>query len=193
VVHPGGAAAHPRGVDVREEIIARDEDFTVEFKSTARWDLRESRRSKVMVDAIVKTVAGTLLINALGHTPVTRTRARIAIVEGKEVCRVDVAARTGPVWAKTSKAERALVARLNNSTRPIPEDEVDAYIAEALVSALPPSPTTGSCSSSARRRPPRGFGGRCPRESPTSALAAPGFRSAPPTARTPHRGPSTPT
>ncbi len=35
---PGGAAL--RTVD---EIIANDEDFAVEFKSTARWDLREKQ------------------------------------------------------------------------------------------------------------------------------------------------------
>jgi predicted HTH transcriptional regulator len=71
----------------------------------------------------------THLINALGHTPVTRARAGIAIVGGKDVCRVDAAARTGPVWAKTSKADRVLFARINNSTRPIPPGEGDAYIA----------------------------------------------------------------
>jgi len=70
----------------------------------------------------------THLINALGHTPVTRTRARIAVVDGKDVCRIDVAAHTGPVRAKTSKADRILFARLNNTTRPIPEDEEASYI-----------------------------------------------------------------
>ena len=43
-----------------EEIIDRDEDFTVEFKSTARWDLREGRPNKAMEDAVVKTIAGFL-------------------------------------------------------------------------------------------------------------------------------------
>ena len=39
----------------------------------------------------------THLINALGHTPVARIRARITTFQGKEICRVDVAAthRTG--------------------------------------------------------------------------------------------------
>ena len=52
-----------------EELIANDEDDAVEFKSTARWDVREQRRSSVMEDSVVKTVAaflntdgGTLLI-----------------------------------------------------------------------------------------------------------------------------------
>lgn len=52
-----------------EQLIENDEDFSVEFKSTARWDLRESRKNKAMEDAVVKTIAaflntdgGTLLI-----------------------------------------------------------------------------------------------------------------------------------
>ncbi|MDQ3715867.1 MAG: putative DNA binding domain-containing protein, partial [Actinomycetota bacterium] len=116
---PGGAAL--RSI---EEIIDNDADYTVEFKSTARWDLRERKHNKAIEDAIVKTVAGFLntgggtlligigpdrevlglapdyglvrpgngdgfvnwltthLINALGHTPVTRTRARISVHQG---------------------------------------------------------------------------------------------------------------
>ncbi len=70
----------------------------------------------------------THLINALGHPPVTRTRARITVHDDNEICRVDVAAFTQPVWAKTSKAERTFYVRVNNSTRAIPDDEVDAYI-----------------------------------------------------------------
>ena len=52
-----------------EELLANDEDDAVEFKSTARWDVREARRNPATEDAIVKTVAaflntggGTLLI-----------------------------------------------------------------------------------------------------------------------------------
>ena len=52
---PGGAAL--RTVD---ELIDNDEDYAVEFKSTARWDLREGKPNKAMEDAIVKTVAGFL-------------------------------------------------------------------------------------------------------------------------------------
>jgi type I restriction enzyme R subunit len=153
-----------------EEIIAHDEDFTVEFKSTARWDLREGRPNKAMEDAVVKTIAGFLntdggtlligvddsgavlgldhdydrvqpkngdgfvnwltthLINALGYPPVTRVRARIAVHDDKQICRVDVARHSEPVFAKTSKAERVLFARFNNSTRAVPVDEADAYV-----------------------------------------------------------------
>ena len=71
----------------------------------------------------------THLINALGHTPVTRTRARIAIHVDQEVCRLDVAASPEPVWARTSKDDRVFFVRMNNSTRPLPDDECAAYLA----------------------------------------------------------------
>jgi type I restriction enzyme R subunit len=154
------------------EIIENDEDFAVEFKSTARWDLREAKPSKAIEDAIVKTVAGflntdggTLLIgvgpdgeilglasdyalvkpangdgfvnwltthlaNAVGHAAVMRTRARINAHEGHELCRLDVANSSTPVWAKTSKDDRVFFVRMNNSTRAMPEAELDQYIAD---------------------------------------------------------------
>ena len=37
-----------------EELISQDETYEVEFKSTARWNLREERKDKRMEDAIVK-------------------------------------------------------------------------------------------------------------------------------------------
>jgi type I restriction enzyme, R subunit len=43
-----------------EELIAGDEGFDVEFKSTARWNLQEERKDKRIEDAIVKSVAGFL-------------------------------------------------------------------------------------------------------------------------------------
>ena len=69
----------------------------------------------------------THLINALGHTPVTRTRARISVHEGQEICRLDVAASPTPVRAKTSKADSVFYVRMNNSTRSLPGDEAAAY------------------------------------------------------------------
>jgi len=43
-----------------EEILIGDENASVEFKSTARWDVREGRPNKAMEDAVVKTIAGFL-------------------------------------------------------------------------------------------------------------------------------------
>lgn len=52
-----------------DDLLAGAEDDTVEFKSTARWDLREQKRNREMEDEVVKTIAaflntngGTLLI-----------------------------------------------------------------------------------------------------------------------------------
>jgi type I restriction enzyme R subunit len=42
------------------ELIAGEETHQVEFKSTARWNLREQRKDKRIEDAVVKTVAGFL-------------------------------------------------------------------------------------------------------------------------------------
>ena len=152
-----------------DELIDNDEDYAVEFKSTARWDLRENVASKAMEDAVVKTVAGFLnadggtlligigpdgqvvglehdyargkpangdglvnwitthLISSLGHTPVSRTRARIVRHQNIEICRIDVAFSPIPVRAKTSKADGVFFVRMNNSTRALPEDDVAAY------------------------------------------------------------------
>jgi type I restriction enzyme R subunit len=173
----GGSAA----LRTVAEIIDNDEDFAVEFKSTARWDLREAQPSKIMEDAIVKTVAGflntdggTLLIGvgpdrkvvgldhdyprvkppngdgfvnwltthlttAVGHAAVMRSRARIAVHDGLEVCRLDVAPSTRPVWAKTSKADRVFFVRMNNSTRALPDTELDAYMADRWPDITVPS------------------------------------------------------
>jgi type I restriction enzyme, R subunit len=159
------------------EIIENDEDFAVEFKSTARWDLREDKASKAIEDAVVKTIAGflntdggTLLIgvgpdrqivglehdysrvrpangdgfvnwltthltNALGHAAVMRTRARISLHEGHEICRLDVAKSSQPVWAKTSKDDRIFFVRMNNSTRALPEAELPTYVADRWAQA----------------------------------------------------------
>ncbi|MCP9490996.1 MAG: ATP-binding protein [Solirubrobacteraceae bacterium MAG38_C4-C5] len=49
-----------------EELIAADETHDVEFKSTARWNVRDGCKDKRMEDAVVKTIAGFL--NADGGT-----------------------------------------------------------------------------------------------------------------------------
>ncbi|MGI9021549.1 MAG: HsdR family type I site-specific deoxyribonuclease [Solirubrobacterales bacterium] len=155
-----------------EELIASDETHEVEFKSTARWNLREERKDKRMEDAIVKSVAGFLntdggtlfigvndegqivglgrdtplvkppspdglvnwltthLVNALRHTPVMRTRARIDQVLDEDVCRVDVARSSEPVTARMSDGHEAFWVRMNNTTRELPEAEVDGYVKE---------------------------------------------------------------
>ncbi|MGI9098108.1 MAG: HsdR family type I site-specific deoxyribonuclease [Solirubrobacteraceae bacterium] len=154
------------------ELIARDETHQVEFKSTARWNLRDQRKDKRMEDAVVKTIAGFLntdggtlligvddqrrpiglahdtalvkppsvdglvnwltthLIAALKHTAVMRTRMRIDEVDGVQVCRVDVADSSEPVFARMSGKDEVFWIRMNNSTRALPEIEIEDYIRE---------------------------------------------------------------
>jgi type I restriction enzyme R subunit len=153
-----------------EELIAKEETFDVEFKSTARWNLVEERKDKRMEDAIVKAVAGFLnadggtlligvaddgrvmglasdlplvtpkstdglvnwltthLVNALSHSAVMRTRARIDRLNGGEVCRIDVARSSAPVLARMSDGAEVFWVRMNNSTRGLPEIEVASYV-----------------------------------------------------------------
>lgn len=61
----------------------------------------------------------THLINAIGQAAVMRTRARINVYGGREVCRIDVGTSSRPVWSKT-----------NNSTREFTRDELDKYLAD---------------------------------------------------------------
>ena len=70
----------------------------------------------------------THLINALGHTPVMRTRARIAVHDGKRDLPRRRRRLPAPVWAKTSKGDRVFFVRMNNSTRALPEGDVQAYL-----------------------------------------------------------------
>jgi type I restriction enzyme, R subunit len=155
-----------------EELLDNDEDDAIEFKSTARWDLREARRNPALEDAIVKTVAaflncdgGTLLIgvgpdgslvgleydyaqvkpqngdglvnwltthldNSIGSAAVMRTRARVLTHANVEICRLDVARSSRPVWARTSKGESVFFVRMNNSSRTMPARELDHYLAD---------------------------------------------------------------
>ena len=92
-----------------EELIDNDEDYAVEFKSTARWDLREDQPSKAMEDAIVKTVAGflntdggTLLIGVGPDRDGRRPRPRLP---AGEAARTATASSTGsPPTSSTPSA-----------------------------------------------------------------------------------------
>jgi type I restriction enzyme R subunit len=72
----------------------------------------------------------THLTTAIGHAAVMRTRARIAVQEGKEICRLDVGPSSRPVWARTSQKGRVFFVRMNNSTRELPNGELDQYMAD---------------------------------------------------------------
>jgi hypothetical protein len=68
------------------------------------------------------------------------TRARVVTHAGVELCRLDVARSSRPVWAKTSKADRLFFVRMNNSSRPMPPDELDAYLADRWPDASTAAP-----------------------------------------------------
>ena len=79
----------------------------------------------------------TLLIGAVGQTEVMRTRARIVFHDNVEVCRIDVAPATRPVWARTSVRDRVFFVRANNSTREMPDAEVEDYILDRWHAGAP--------------------------------------------------------
>jgi type I restriction enzyme R subunit len=72
----------------------------------------------------------THLTNALGHAAVMRIRARIAPHDGHEICRLDVARSSQPIWAKTSEEDRVFFVRMNNSTHKLPDAELEIYLAD---------------------------------------------------------------
>ena len=155
-----------------EELLIDDETRTVEYKQTARWNVREQRRDTTMEQVIVKTVAGllndrggTLLIgvtdsrepvgldddyaqvkppsadgyvnwldtlfeNNLGHAGANRLDIRIDRVNRQDVCRIDIPASSRPIWVKNKNSTHTLYQRRNNSTREVPDDQVEAFIAE---------------------------------------------------------------
>lgn len=159
-----------------EELIASAETRTVEFKQTARWNVKQQRKDKTMEEVIVKTVAGflnghggTLLIgvadegspiglaedfalvqppnadgyvnwldtlfeNNLGHAGAHRLQIRIEVIDGRELCRIDVPASSRPIWAKGKDGD-VLYERRNNSTRVVPADEVEAFLTDRFAGA----------------------------------------------------------
>ena len=155
-----------------EQLLVADETRVVEYKQTARWNVREQRKDTTMEQAIVKTVAGllndrggTLLIGVtdggepigldddyhlvkppnadgyvnwldtlfetnLGHAGANRLDIRIDTVNRRDVCRIDVPASSRPIWVQGKSGARTLYQRRNNSTRAVPADGVDAFVAE---------------------------------------------------------------
>ncbi|MCA1606422.1 MAG: hypothetical protein LC775_13355, partial [Acidobacteria bacterium] len=68
--------------------------------------------------------------NTLGHTGAHRVQIRIDVINGIEVCRLDVPASSKPIWTRFKKQDAVLFVRRNNSTRQVPADEVDQFLAE---------------------------------------------------------------
>ena len=166
------SAQAPPGPAPPSNSLIHDETRAVEYKQTARWNVREERRDKTIEQVVVKTVngmlndrGGTLLIgvtdggepvgldddyaqvkppnadgyvnwldtlfeNNLGHSGANRLTIRIDQIDSHDVCRIDVPASSRPIWVKDKNGPNTLYQRRNNSTRPIPPSEVEAFIAE---------------------------------------------------------------
>jgi type I restriction enzyme R subunit len=153
------------------DLISNDENRAVEFKQTARWNVREQKKDKLMEDIVAKTVAGfananggtllvgvhddnypvglepdltlikpptpdgfvnwmdTMLENRFGFVFVQNVTISTEQVEGHDVCRVNVPRATEPMWS-TFKDNEKLFVRRNNSTRAVPDGEIETFIAE---------------------------------------------------------------
>lgn len=59
-----------------------------------------------------------------------RAKARIDTVEEVDVCRVDVAPSSRPIYALMSDRSEKFWVRMNNSTRALPEIEIEDYSRE---------------------------------------------------------------
>ena len=152
------------------ELIAEGEVYTVEFKQTARWNVREHKKDKLIEQIVQKTVAGfgnasggtlllgvhdelypvgleadlalvkppdvdgyvnwldTMLENAFGFAFASNIKVSVEDVDGKDVCRVNVPRSPDPLWVMFKGEERFFVRR-NNSTREVPSNGVENFIA----------------------------------------------------------------
>lgn len=71
-----------------------------------------------------------VIISHLGRNLLRRLRVRIEIVDGMEICRIDIPAVSVPTWSSAAKGDRLLFERLPNSTRSIPKDQVEEFLLE---------------------------------------------------------------
>jgi type I restriction enzyme R subunit len=78
------------------------------------------------VDGLVNWLT-THLVMALTHAAVMRTRTKIEAIDGTEICRIDVARSSRPVTARMSDKSEKFWVRMNNSTRALPEIEIEDY------------------------------------------------------------------
>ena len=149
-----------------EELLVDDEARTVEYKQTARWNVREQRRDRTMEQVVVKTVAGllndrggTLLIGVTdGREPVGLDDDNVkppnadgyvnwldTLFENNlghaDANRLDIPASSRPIWVKTKTGSDTLYQRRNNSTRQVPADEIKAFITERFGQQEPGAPS----------------------------------------------------
>jgi predicted HTH transcriptional regulator len=149
------------------QLIRQGESSTLEFKSSARWDVKQGVQNKEMEKIIVKTLAallnsqgGTLLIGVTdeggiygldadygtlkdrknadgleqfltnlfgGHGLVPLIKISFHVLEGKEICKIEVKASSKPVWTK-SEGQEFFYVRTNNSSRESKGREITEYL-----------------------------------------------------------------
>lgn len=112
------------GVDDRGRAVGLDEDYA-SFTHAAdgdRWQLW-------LTD---------IIIGHLGQNAMRRIKLRIHRIGGHEVCRIDVPAFSTPAWSTAGRRDPVLYERLANSTRSVPADEVEQFLADRFGTAEAP-------------------------------------------------------
>jgi len=77
----------------------------------------------------------TMLQNRFGFALAQLIRLKVAEIDGHHVCRVDIPAATEPAWSEY-KGERQLYVRRNNSTRAVPDEDVDSFVEQRFGSQV---------------------------------------------------------
>lgn len=70
------------------------------------------------------------LINAFGHTPTVRARARVTVRGRQEICRVNVAASSVLTWASSRAVDQLFLVGMNSTTGVLREAGAESYGAE---------------------------------------------------------------
>jgi type I restriction enzyme R subunit len=82
----------------------------------------------------------TLFETHLGHAGANRLQIRIERVSDHDICRVDVPASSRPIFVKSKHGDEVLYQRRSNSTREVPPDEIDGFLAERFPTRVPAAP-----------------------------------------------------
>ena len=72
----------------------------------------------------------TLLDKTLGKVAVANVAVTFETIEGRDVCRIDVAAARTPVYVAWKADQQYFFVRLNNGTRPFSISETVNYVAQ---------------------------------------------------------------
>lgn len=88
----------------------------LEYKQSARWSVNDPKNKKLSEQIIIARIGAT-------------------VVDGEEVCRLDVPASSRPIWTSVKKAERVVVERRNNSISAVPDERIDTFIADRFGSS----------------------------------------------------------